>query len=84
MNEQNLTKGGVLRIAGAFISVFSLVVGLLCLLVIPSACSFVGSLQLLMLGFLFVVGVLTFFLGQALVWKKRAETKLKGGLKDNR
>jgi len=58
MNDTNM----VLRITGAFISIFSLAVGLLILFAIPIACSFVGSLQLVILGFLFVIGLLTFLL----------------------
>lgn len=53
-----------LQIGGAFIAVFSLVGGLLVLFVIPSACTFVGSLELLALGFLFVIGVLAFIVGK--------------------
>ena len=63
--------GGVLRIGGAFTAVFSLAIGFLVLFVLPSACTFVGSLQLLMLGLLFVSGVIMFLLGQALAWKKK-------------
>ena len=54
---------GILRTAGAFTAVFSLVVGLLVLFVIPGACSFVGGLQLVLLGFLFLAGVFAFLLG---------------------
>ena len=56
-------SGSVLRIGGGFTAGFSLVVGLLVLFAIPTACSFVGSLQLIILGFLFIGGVLAFLLG---------------------
>ncbi len=81
MVKQNPTSSSVLRIGGAFTAVFSLVVGLLVLFVIPGACTFVGSLQLLILGFLFVIGVLAFLLGNALLRRKRVETNPKGDLK---
>ena len=61
----------VLRIAGAFVAVFSLVVGMLVLFVIPGSCSFVGGLELLMLSLLFILGVITFLLGAALSWNGR-------------
>ncbi len=80
MNEHNPTSGSVLRIAGAFIAVFSLVVGLLVLFVIPGACTFLSGLQLIILTFLFVVGILIFFFGNTLLRKKRrgVEAKAKG------
>ena len=62
--------GTILLIGGAFTVVFSLVVGLLVLFVIPVACIFVSGLQLLFLGFLFIIGVIGFFLGNALSRKK--------------
>ncbi len=84
MVKQNAVGGSLLRIGGAFTAVFSLVVGLLVLFVIPGACTFVSGLQLIFLGFLFVIGVLAFFLGNALLRKKMVETNPKGELKDNR
>ena len=72
MVKQNHTSSRLLRIGGAFTAGFSLVIGLFVLFnVIPNPCSFLSSLELLILGFLFVGGVLTFFLGVALSWKKR-------------
>lgn len=56
--------GEVLRVAGAFIAAFSLVMGLLVTFVIPGACSFLGGLELIILGFLFIIGVLAFIFGQ--------------------
>ncbi|MFQ6121435.1 MAG: hypothetical protein ACE5LA_00015 [Dehalococcoidales bacterium] len=61
----------ILRIGGAFLAVFSVVVAALILYVIPIACSFVGNLQLVVLGFLFVGGVLSFFVGQGLARRRR-------------
>ncbi len=81
MIRQDFVGGSVLRIGGAFTAVFSLVVGLLILFAIPGACTFVSGLQLIFLGFLFIIGVLTFFLGNALSRKKRVETNPKGDLK---
>ncbi len=71
MIKQHPVGNGLLSVGGGFIMVFSVVMGLIILFVIPGGCSFVGSLQLIILGFLFVGGVLTFFLGVALSWKKR-------------
>ncbi len=70
MIKQNPVGSSLLRVGGAFTAVFSLVVGLLVLFVIPGACTFVSGLQLLILGFLFIVGVLAFFLGNVLSRKK--------------
>lgn len=69
--NQSLEGNNLLRIGGAVVAAFSLVVGLLVLYVIPVACSFVGSLQVLILGFLFIAGALAFTLGQILKWRKR-------------
>ncbi len=70
MTEHNPTKGSVLRIAGAFTAVFSLAVGLLVLFVIPSACTFVSSLQLAILGVLFLGGLFVFLFGLVLSRRK--------------
>jgi hypothetical protein len=67
---QRHMNGSVLRIGGGFIAVFSVVVGVLVLFAIPTACSFVGSLQLIILGFLFIGGVIAFLLGGILSRKK--------------
>ena len=60
-----------LRTAGAFIAIFSLVMGMLVLFVIPGACSFIGSLELLILSFLFVLGSIVFLAGTAFSWKRQ-------------
>ncbi len=67
----NLTGKELLRLAGGFVAVFSLVVGLLVLFVIPGACSFLGGLQLVILGLLFVTGVLGFLVGHHMIHKQR-------------
>ncbi len=83
MIRQNSTGTSLLRIVGGFTAVFSLAVGLLVLFVIPGACTFVSGLQLIILGFLFLAGVLAFFLGNALLRKKRkVETNPKSELKE--
>ncbi len=61
-----------LRIGGAFTAAFSLVVGMLVLFVIPAACSFVSGFELLLLGGLFIIGVLIFLIGLVL---QRIKTK---------
>ena len=74
MANQNPTSSSLLlRTGGAFTAVFSLVMGLLVLFVIPSACSFLSGLELIILGFLFIVGVASFFLGNALLRRKMGQ-----------
>ncbi len=67
----NLTGKELLRLAGGFVAVFSLVMGLLVLFVIPGACSFLGGLQLVILALLFVMGSLGFLIGHHMVRKQR-------------
>jgi len=67
----NLTGKELLRLTGGFVAVFSLVVGLLVLFVIPGACSFLGGLQLVILGLLFVTGSLGFLVGHHMIHKQR-------------
>ncbi len=75
MIKQNLGRGDspsrrkVLCTVGAFIAVFSLVMGLLVLFVIPSRCSFVSSLLLFILGGLFLIGLLNLLIGKLLLRK---------------
>ncbi|MFC2022293.1 hypothetical protein ACFLTR_03690 [Chloroflexota bacterium] len=70
MIGQNSAGSSLLRIGGAFTTAFSLAVGLLVLFVIPGACTFVSGLHLIFLGFLFIIGVFAFFLGNVLSRKK--------------
>ena len=70
MVKHNSSGSNLLRITGGFVAIFSLAMGLLILFAIPGACSFVGSLQLIILGFLFIGGVFTFLLGEILSRKK--------------
>jgi hypothetical protein len=65
-SQPGTSPGSLLRISGAFIAIFSLAMGSLVLFVIPGACSFVGSIQVLMLGMLFVFGLITFLVGTAI------------------
>ncbi len=58
--------GTILRIGGGFTAIFGLVVGLLVLFVIPSVCTFVGGLQLAILGLLFLGGLFVFLIGLVL------------------
>ncbi len=73
MVVQRPTSSRLLRTGGAFTAIASLAMGLLFLFVIPTACSFVGSLQIVILGFLFIAGLLSFFLGYALMRKSRVK-----------
>ncbi len=71
IRQSTITNISLLRVGGAFIAVFSLAMGLFVLFVIPVACSFVGSLQLAILGLLFGLGALTFLVGFFLSRRKR-------------
>ncbi len=64
-------NSSIVRIAGAFVAIFSLVVSLLVLFVIPGACTFVGGLQLLILGLLFILGAVAFVIGTIFSRKRR-------------
>ncbi len=65
------SPSSILRIAGAFIAIFSVVVGMLVLFVIPSACTYLGGLELFILTALFVLGVSAFLVGTVLSRKRR-------------
>lgn len=65
------SPGNLLRYGGAYISIFSVVIGLLVLFAIPVACSYVGSIQLVILGLLFVLGVMAFLAGTVFSWRRR-------------
>ncbi len=62
--------GTILRIGGGFTAIFGLAMSLLVLFVIPSACTFVGSLQLAILGLLFLGGLCIFLFGLVLSRRK--------------
>ena len=70
MNGQKYANGHLWRVGGASKAIFSVAVGAL-LLATPIACSFVGSLQLLVLGFLFMVGVAALLLGTVMSRRNR-------------
>ena len=61
----------LLCVVGAVIAGFSVVMGLLVLFVIPGACNFLGGLELILLGFLFIMGVIASLLGLVLLRRKR-------------
>ncbi len=84
IKQSPTTTSSILRTGGAFTAVFSLAMGLLVLFVIPGACTFLSGLELLILGFLFVAGVIAFFIGNGLSRKKMVEINPKGGPEDNR
>ena len=62
--------GTILRIGGGFTAIFSLAMSLLILFVIPIAFTFIGSLQLVILGLLFLGGLLVFLFGLVLSRRK--------------
>ena len=62
--------GTILRIGGGFTSIFGLVMGLLILFLVPIACTFIGSLQLVILGLLFLGGLFVFLFGLVLSRRK--------------
>lgn len=74
INHNLLSPAGgnavLVRNIGGFVAVFSVVMGTLVLYVIPSACSFLGGLELLMLAFLFLLGAIAFLAGMV-VLKRR-------------
>lgn len=69
--KPNLTGKELLRLTGGFVAVFSLVMGLLVLFVIPGACSFLGGLQLVILTLLFITGSLGFLVGHRRIHRQR-------------
>lgn len=62
--------GTILRFGGGFTAIFGLVMGLLVLFLVPSACTFIGSLQLAILGLLFLGGLFVFLFGLVLSHRK--------------
>ena len=64
------SPSSVLLIIGVFLTIFSLIIGLLVLFVIPDACTFVDGLELRILIFLFLLEVTAFSVGTALPRKK--------------
>lgn len=51
MDKENPSRNSLLRITGAVVSLFSLLLGLLVMFVLPSKCSFVSALALVILFF---------------------------------
>ena len=71
ISQTPMGNGYLLRVAGAFIAIFSLAMGLLFWFVLGGACTVVSSLQLLFLGFFFVVGLMAFLAGTVFSRKNR-------------
>ena len=61
------------RLVGGFIAVSSFGMGLIFMFAVPIACTFVGSLGLVMLTLLFIAGLCVFLVGQVKIWRKRRE-----------
>lgn len=70
MIRQNPMGSNLLSMGGVVAMVFSAAMGLLVLFVIPIACSFVSSLGVIILSFLFLIGGVAFLLGKALSWRR--------------
>jgi hypothetical protein len=70
LNRRDDGGKGVVRLTGAFITVFSIFAGLLLLFVVPSACGFVAGIELLFLAALFIAGLLILLLGKAVMRRK--------------
>jgi predicted membrane channel-forming protein YqfA (hemolysin III family) len=68
--NRDITYSELLRITGGFVAVFSLVMGLLVLFVLPASCSFLGGLELLILIMLFLMGGVGYLVGEFLVRRK--------------
>ena len=71
MVAQNPSRQHVLHVGGLFITIFSLVMVLLSLFVLPSACSFVGGLQVVFLAFMLIVGIVILLLANTVFRNKR-------------
>ena len=71
MRPTDTSPSNILRITGAFVAIFSLVIGALVMFVLPGACSFVSIIQLAALSILFIFGVIAFLTGTAFSWKRK-------------
>ncbi len=69
VNGEQLSIGKVLWILGIVTSAFSVGVGLLVMYVIPSSCSWLTSLELGILGLLFIAGLATLVTGKLMMRK---------------
>ena len=70
MIRLNPAGNNPLSIGGLVAMGFSAAMALFVLFVIPTACSFVNSLGVLILGFVFLIGGVAFLLGKALSWRR--------------
>ena len=71
MEKENPSRNNLLRITGAVVALFSIIVGSLVMFALPGGCSFVTSFVLVILFFLFIAGGTTFLIGQLLSWRER-------------
>ncbi len=65
-SSQPLSTGRVMTILGAVTAGFSVVASLLVLFVIPGACSFLGGLEVVLLGLLLIAGLIVLLIGRIL------------------
>ena len=70
MDNASPSRSTVLRMTGAAVSIFSLILGLLVMFASPNGCSFVASLALVILSLLFITGGIVFLIGQILSWRE--------------
>jgi len=71
MDKANPSRNSLIRITGAVVALFSLAVGALVMFVLPSRCSFVTSIVLVMMFLTLIGGGVTFLVGQFLLWRER-------------
>ena len=71
MDKANHSRNSLIRITGAVVALFSLAVGALVMFALPSRCSFVTSIVLVMMFLTLIGGGVTFLVGQFLLWRER-------------
>lgn len=74
MIQSSSLNFGAVRLTGAVLAAFSLMMNLLILFVLPAGCSFTVAFGFIIFSFLFIIGIICFFVGQTLVWKRRKQT----------
>ncbi len=74
MERRDNSGRNLLRLAGGFIAIFSVIMGMLVLFVIPGACSFLGGLELVVLFILFLLGGMAFAAGEVMSRKRKRAT----------
>ena len=60
---EDMTWGRRLHVAGMFLTVFCALATMLIVFVLPAACSFVFGMQLVLLAFLFMTGIVMILVG---------------------